>query len=45
MNELVWFVPIDEFLIRLCQGWRLSPATLGHHGRYSVLVYREVPDA
>lgn len=42
-TELVMFVPCDGFLVWLCQGWRLSPADLGHHGFYSVLLYREAP--
>jgi hypothetical protein len=39
------YVPRDGWLVLLCQGWRLSPADLGHHGRLSVLLWREVPDA
>ena len=43
----VWYCPLDEWLLALTQGWRLpwiaSPMSC-HHGRYAVLVEREVND-
>jgi hypothetical protein len=39
----VMYAPCDGWLVWLCQGWRLSPVSLGHHGRWSVLLTREEP--
>jgi hypothetical protein len=41
MTELLMFVPRDRWLVWLCQGWRLSPADLGHHSYHAVLLFRE----
>lgn len=42
-DEEVLYAPLPGFLRLLCQGWRLpSPwcGYLGHHGAYSVLLWR-----
>jgi len=43
------YAPLHGFLVFLAQGWKLAlmpsgdPAFLDiHHGKYSVLIYREV---
>lgn len=38
------FAPLNRFLIWLAWGWRLSGPAPGHHGRHSVIVWREVAD-
>ena len=46
MTELLLFAPLHgPWLALLADGWRLSPAGLGHHGRHAVLLVREVADA
>ena len=41
MSGLVMFAPLEgPWLHLLVEGWRLSSASLGHHGRWSVLLWR-----
>ena len=45
----LFYAPLDGFLIWLANGWKIAegpnrePSFVGtHHGRYSILIYREI---
>ena len=46
-GEVVWYCPLDRFVVALCQGWRLPAhgGWLGHHAHYSVLLVRAAAEA
>lgn len=44
MNRFFVYAPVNQFLGYLAQGWNLPDPVepmAGHHGRYSVLLWRD----